>query len=219
MEKVWTSALDRDTKLTFSESILLNGPESWTVTCNVEDRIDRRYIQFLLRMLACHRARPYHQLYGNPPPLSFVLRRTRCRTNCMCWSLQVFSNLVVWRPPRGTVTAGPGKEVMTLICSPRIFSSNGVYFFVMWTVNKLVGKLSRAFVYKGGRHTRGARHPIRTNHNAAARKRGQQPNIRRWRAEVVVHVFFVQIEIADNTKKPKWMFASQTPTIATCQQP
>lgn len=90
----------------------------------------------------------------------------------------------------------------------RSFSSNGVYFFVMWTVNKLVGKLSRAFVYKGGRHTRGARHPIRTNHNAAARKRGQQPNIRRWRAEVVVHVFFVQIEIADNTSKSFCNFTS-----------
>lgn len=114
LEKIWKSALDRDTKLSLFracvESILLYGSETWTVTRIFEARIDGCYTQLLRRVLnvSWRDHMTNTELYGDLVPLSTVLRRRRLQFAGHCTRAldQPVSKLVFWCPPNGRPKRG-----------------------------------------------------------------------------------------------------------------
>ena len=106
LHKIWTSKLDVSIKIkifkTLVEPILLYGCETWTLSKKAEKRLDGSYTRLLMRVKhlswKCHPTK--HQIYGDLPPVSSIVRSKRVQFagHCFRASSEVISSLILWKP-------------------------------------------------------------------------------------------------------------------------
>ena len=114
LEKVWKSNLDRKIKIKIFkacvESILLYGSETWTITKNMEARIDGCYTKLLRRVLniSWRDHITNKEVYDKLPHISKIIRQRRLRFagHCIRSVDQPISRLIFWSPTGGSVRRG-----------------------------------------------------------------------------------------------------------------
>ena len=122
--KAWT-ALDRQSIIRKSDltdkmkrsffqaavvSILLYGCTTWTLTKQLEKKLDGNYTRMLRAILnKTGRQHPTrHQLYGHLPPITKTIQIRRTRDAGHCWKSRddFISNVLRWTPTYGRAKAG-----------------------------------------------------------------------------------------------------------------
>ena len=114
LEKIWKSSVSRKCRLHFFhasvESILLYGAETWTITQEMEDRIDGCYTRLLRKALdARWQNHPTNQsLYQDLPKLSAKIktRRLRFAGHCARNPNLPVSHCLFWTPQAGHTSRG-----------------------------------------------------------------------------------------------------------------
>ena len=114
MSKLWKSNLSGSLKISFFraavESILLYGAEGWTLTEQLEARLDGCYTRLLMRVRNMNwRDHPSkEQIYGDLPKVSEVVRARRLNfaAHCARRLNEPVSRLVFWNPTQGTRSQG-----------------------------------------------------------------------------------------------------------------
>lgn len=109
LDKIWKSKVDRRIKFRLFrscvESVLLYGSETWTVSKNMEQRINGTYTKLLRRIfnVSWKSHTTNKELYRNIPPLSVTIakRRLRFAGHCARSSDQPASDLLFWVSPKG----------------------------------------------------------------------------------------------------------------------
>ena len=114
MRSIWKSQLSDRLKLNFFtatvESVFLYGCESWTLTKQLERKIDGTYTRMLRDVKQIHWSShtPNSQVYGTMPKISTKIRARRLRFAGHCFrqtDLPV-SKLVLWAPTHGVRASG-----------------------------------------------------------------------------------------------------------------
>ena len=121
MSKIWKSKIKRDLKLRFFrstvESVLLYGAESWTLTREMECRLDGTYTKMLRAVLGItwEMKVTNDELYGSLNKLSDVLRVRRLRFIGHMWRRkdELVCKLLMWEPKQGRRKRG--RPAMTYI--------------------------------------------------------------------------------------------------------
>ena len=114
LTKVWKSTIPRSLKLRFFhatvESILVYASETWTITSDLQSKIDGCYTKMLRRVLNMRwQDHPTNEnLYQDLPKLSqkIKLRRLKFAGHCARASDQPISNLLFWTPQSGPSRRG-----------------------------------------------------------------------------------------------------------------
>ena len=114
MSTVWKSNLSTTLKISFFraavESILLYGAEGWTLTNQLEARLDGCYTRLLMRVLNLNwRDHPTREeIYGDLPKVSEVVRGRRLNfaAHCARRLNEPVSRLVFWCPQQGARSQG-----------------------------------------------------------------------------------------------------------------
>ena len=104
-------------------SILLYGCTTWTLTKQLEEKLDGNYTR-MLRAILNKSWRQYptrHQLYGHLPPITKTIqvRRTRTRHAGHCWRSrdELISDLLLWTPTLDRAKAGrPPRTYIQQLC-------------------------------------------------------------------------------------------------------
>ena len=109
MEKIWKSDLKKELKISLFratvESILLYGSSSWTMTKDMEKRLDGTYTR-LLRVVLNVSWKDHltnKELYGKIPKISDIIRerRTKFSGHCFRSKMEVINQLILWEPKQG----------------------------------------------------------------------------------------------------------------------
>ena len=91
-------------------SILLYGCTRWTLTKQLEKKLDGNYTRMLRAILnKSWRQHPTrHQLYGHLPPITKTIRVRRTRHAGHCWRSrdELISDVLLWTPTHGRAKAG-----------------------------------------------------------------------------------------------------------------
>ena len=92
-------------------SILLYGCTTWTLTKQLEKKLDGNYTR-MLRAILNKSWRQYptrHQLYGHLPPITKTIQARRTRHAGHCWRCrdELISDVLLWTPTYGRAKAGP----------------------------------------------------------------------------------------------------------------
>ena len=107
LHKIWSSNLTRAFKLKIFkaaiEPILLYGSETWTLSKNLEKRLDGTFTRLLMRVqnISWKRHPTKQQIYGSIPPVSNIVRARRVQFagHCCRAEGEVISSLLLWKPP------------------------------------------------------------------------------------------------------------------------
>ena len=102
-------------------SILLYRCTTWTLTKEMEKRLDSNYTRMLLAILnKSWRQHPTkQQLYGHLPPITKTIKIRRTRHAGHCWrsSDELISNVLLWTPSNDRAKAGrPARTYMQQLC-------------------------------------------------------------------------------------------------------
>ena len=122
--KVWTaidmlsvilkSDLTNKMKRSFFQAavvlILLYGCTTWTLTKQLENKLDDNYTRMLQAILnkSWRQHLTKHQLYGHLPPITKTINVRRTRHAGHCWRSrdELISDVLVWTPTYGRAKAG-----------------------------------------------------------------------------------------------------------------
>ena len=122
---IWKSDLTDKIKRSFFQaavaSILLYGWTTWTLTKQLEKKLDGNYTRTLRVILNKswwqHPTR--HQLYGHLPPIikTIQVRRTRHAEHCWRSRDELISDVLLWTPTHGRAKAGrPARTYIQQLC-------------------------------------------------------------------------------------------------------
>ena len=100
-------------------SILLYGCTTWTLTIQLEKKLDGNYTRMLLAILnkSWHPTR--HQLYGHLPPIMKTIKVRRTRYSGHSWRNkdELISDVLLWTPTYGREKAGrPAQTYIQQLC-------------------------------------------------------------------------------------------------------
>ena len=122
---IWKSDLPDKMKCSFFQaavvSILLYGCTTWTLTKQLEKKLDGNYTRMLRAILNKswwqHPTR--HQLYGHQPPFTKTIRVRQTRHAGHCWRSrdELISDVLLWTPTYGRAKAGrPARTYIQQLC-------------------------------------------------------------------------------------------------------
>ena len=102
-------------------SILLYGCTTWTLTKQLEKKLDSNYTRMLRAILnKSWRQHPTrHQLYGHLPPITKTIQVRRTRHAGHCWRSrdELISDVLLWTPTHGRAKAGrPARTYIQQLC-------------------------------------------------------------------------------------------------------
>ena len=102
-------------------SILLYGCTTWTLTKQLEKKLDGNYTRMLRAVLnKSWRQHPTrHQLYGHLPPITKTIQVRRTRHVGHCWRSkdELISDVFLWTPTYGCAKAGrPARTYIQQLC-------------------------------------------------------------------------------------------------------
>ena len=111
---IWKSNLTDKIKRSFFlaavVSILLCGCTTWTLTKQLEKKLDGNYTRMLRAILnkSWQQHPTRHQLYGHIPPITKTIQARRTRHAGHCWRSQdePVSDVLLWTPAYGQSKAG-----------------------------------------------------------------------------------------------------------------
>ena len=118
LDKIWKSNLPDNLKRNFFwaavESVLVYGSISWTLTTQLEKKIDGAYTRMLRAALKkSWKDHPTNkELYGNIPPISETIQQQRLRFAGHCWRSkeELAGDVLLWKPSHGKKSAGRPKK-------------------------------------------------------------------------------------------------------------
>ena len=118
---IWKSDLTNKMKHTAVVSILLYGCTTWTLTKQLEKKLDGNYTRMLQTILnKSWRQHPTkHQLYGHLPPImkTIQVRQTRHAGHCWRSKDELISDVLLWTPTCGRAKAGqPAQTYIQQLC-------------------------------------------------------------------------------------------------------
>ena len=122
---IWKSDLTDKRKRSFFQaavvSILLYGCTTWTLTKQLEKKLDGNYTRMLWEILnKSWRQHPTkHQMYGHLPPIMKTIKVRQTRHAGHCWRSrdELISNVLLWTPSYGRAKAGrPARTYMQQLC-------------------------------------------------------------------------------------------------------
>ena len=121
---IWKSDLTDKMKRSFFQaavtSILLYGCTIWTLTKQLEKKLDGNYTRMLRAILnKSWRHNPTrHQMYGNLPPMKTIqIRQTRQAGHCWRSRDELISDVLLWTPTHGRAKAGrPARTYIQQLC-------------------------------------------------------------------------------------------------------
>ena len=110
---IWKSDITDKMKRSFFKtavtSILLYGCTTWTLTKQLEKKLDGNYTRMLRAILnKSWRQHPTrHQLYGHLPPITKTIQVRRARHAGHCWRSrdELIRDVLLWTPTHGRVKA------------------------------------------------------------------------------------------------------------------
>ena len=97
-------------------SILLYGCTTWTLTKQLEKKLDGNYTRMLRAILNKSWRR---QLYGHLPPITKTIQVRRTRHAGHCWRSreELISDVLLWTPTHGRAKAGrPARTYIQQLC-------------------------------------------------------------------------------------------------------
>ena len=102
-------------------SILLHGCTTWTLTKQLEKKLDGNYTRMLRAVLnKSRRLHPTrHQLYGHLLPITKTIQVRRTRHAGHCWRSkdELISDVLLWTPTYGCAKAGrPARTYIQQLC-------------------------------------------------------------------------------------------------------
>ena len=122
---IWTSDLTDKMKRSFFQaavvSILLYGCTTWTLTKQMEKKLDGNYTRMLRAILnkSLWQRPKKQQLYGHLPPITKIIQIRRTRHAGHCWrsSDELISDVLLWTPSHGRANAGwPARTYIQQLC-------------------------------------------------------------------------------------------------------
>ena len=122
---IWKSDLIDKIRRSFFQSavvsILLYGCTTWTLTKQLEKKLDGNYTRMMRAILnKSWRQRPArHQLYGHLPPITETILARRIRYSGLCWrsKVELISDVLLWTPAYGRAKAGrPARTYIQKLC-------------------------------------------------------------------------------------------------------
>ena len=122
---IWKSDLTDKMKCSFFQatvvSILLYGCTTWALTKRLEKKLDGNYTRMLRAILnKSWRQHPTkHQLHGHLPPIMKTIHDRRTRHTVHCWRSrnELISDVLLWTPTYGRVTAErPARTYIQQLC-------------------------------------------------------------------------------------------------------
>ena len=110
---IWKSDLTNKMKCNFFQaavmSILLYGCTTWTLTKQLEKKLDINYTRMLRAILnkSCRQHPTRHQLYGHLPPITKTIQVRRTRHAGHCWRSrdELISDVLLWTRTYGRAKA------------------------------------------------------------------------------------------------------------------
>ena len=124
LDKIWKSDLSRKLKIQFFkatvESVLLYGAECWTLTKQLEKKLDGTYTRLLRASLniSWRQRLTNKSLYGDLPKVSQLVRERRLRFAGHFYRAkdECISDVLFWRPQQGKRSVGrPAKTYVDLL--------------------------------------------------------------------------------------------------------
>ena len=121
----WKSDLSDKMKRSFFQaavvSILLYGCTTWTLTKQLEKKLDGNYTRMLRAILnkSWWQHPTKHQLYSHLPPISKTIQVRRTRHAGHCWRSrdELISNVLLWTATYGRTKAGrPARTYIQQVC-------------------------------------------------------------------------------------------------------
>ncbi len=111
-------------------SILLYGCTTWTLTKQMEKKLDSNYTRLLRAILnKSRRQHPTKQrLYSHLPPIMKTIKIKRTRPVGHCWRNrnEFISDVLLWTPSHGQAKAGrPARTYIQQLCVDMGCSSDG----------------------------------------------------------------------------------------------
>ena len=122
---IWKSDLTDKMKRSFFQaavvSILLYGCTTWTLTKQLEKKLDGNYTRMLWAILkkSCRQHPTRHQLYGHLPPITKTIQVRWTRHAGHCWRSRdkLISDVLLWTPTYGWAKAGrPARTYIQQLC-------------------------------------------------------------------------------------------------------
>ena len=122
---IWKSDLTDKMKRSFFQvavvSILLYGCTTWTLTKQLEKKLDGNYTRMLRAIFNKSRSQhpTRHQLYGHLPPITKTIQVRRTRHAGHCWRSrdELISDVLLWTPIYGRAKAGqPARTYIQQLC-------------------------------------------------------------------------------------------------------
>ena len=122
---IWKSDLTDKIKRSFFQaavtSILLYGCTTWTLTKQLENKLDSNYTRMLRAILnkSWRRHPTRHQLYGHLPPITKTIQVRRTRHAGHCWRSrdELIRDELLWIPTHGRAKAGrPARTYIQQLC-------------------------------------------------------------------------------------------------------
>ena len=122
---IWKSNLTDKMKRSFFQaavmSILLYGCTTWTLTKQLEKKLDGNYTRMLRAILnkSWRQHLTKHQLYGHLPPITKTIEVRRTRHAGHCWRSrdELISDVLLWTPTYGWAKAGrPARTYIQQLC-------------------------------------------------------------------------------------------------------
>ena len=122
---IWKSDLTDKMKRSFFQavatSILLYGCTTWTLTKQLEKKLDGNYTRMLRAILnkSWQQHPTRHQLYGHLPPITKTIQVRRTRHAGHCWRSrdELIRDVLLWIPTHGRAKAGrPARTYIQQLC-------------------------------------------------------------------------------------------------------
>ena len=122
---IWKSDLTDKMKRSFFQaavtSILLYGCTTWTLTKQLEKKLDGNYTRMLRAILnkSWQQHSTRHQLYGHLPPITKTIQVRRTRHAGHCWRSrdELIRDVLLWIPTHGRAKAGrPARTYIQQLC-------------------------------------------------------------------------------------------------------
>ena len=108
--------------------ILLYGCTTWTLTKQLEKKLDSNYTRMLRAVLnkSWQQHPTKHQAYGNLPPITKTIQVRQTRHAGHCWRIrnELISDVLLWTPTYGQAKAGrPARTYIQQLCEDTVGSS------------------------------------------------------------------------------------------------
>ena len=122
---IWKSDLTDKMKRSFFQavavSILLYGCTTWTLTKQLEKKLDGNYTRLSREILnkSWQQHPTRRQLYGHQPPITKTIQARRTRHAGHCWRSkdEIVSDVLLWTPAYGQSKAGrPARTFIQQLC-------------------------------------------------------------------------------------------------------